>query len=179
MAIEDGSKPHKKPKRKSPSLRFFYLNGDLHKVLSVSKPQDFAICWNFVQHKRVGYVWSDVRRSHKRAFSMMEVSKMINRTREAIERDILRGNIKPPQRTYSLDGNKRPMRYKFSEKDIYDLHDYMLSQHHGRPRKDGGITPLQSIPSRAQLRAMMEHNIITYVKTEDGEFVPVWKEQDW
>jgi hypothetical protein len=178
MAMEDGKTPRQRRNRKSTKLRYFFLNDDLHKVLSVIRAQDLVICWNFPQGKRVGYVWSDVRKRHGRAFRMQEVSKMIGRHRTNIERDILAGNIKKPQRIYTLDGKKRPLYYFFSEDNVFDLHDYLLTVHIGRPRADGKITPKQ-MPSTAELRAMMRHDIITYVKTDGGEFIPVWKEQDW
>lgn len=178
MAMENGKSPRHRRNRKSTKLRYFFLNGELHKVLSVSRAQDFVICWSFPQGKRVGYVWSDVRRNHKPAFKMQEVSKMIGRHRTNIERDILAGNIKSPQRSYTLDGKKRLLYYFFSEENVFDLHDYLLTVHIGRPRLDGKITPGQ-MPSKAELRAMMKHDIVTYVKTEQGEFVPVWKEQSW
>jgi hypothetical protein len=179
MAMEDRTKPRHGRKRRKARLRYFYLNGDLHKVLSVNRAQDFAVCWNFPQGKRAGYVWSDVRKRAEKAFTMKQVGAMVGRHRVNIERDILNGNIKAPQRSYTLDGNKRLLYYFFSEEDIFDLHSYLLTVHIGRPRKDGQILPRQTIPSKAELRAMIRHDIVTYVKTEDGEFVPVWKEQDW
>jgi hypothetical protein len=179
MAMENGTKPRHRRKRRKARLRYFYLNGDLHKVLSVNRPEDFVICWNFPKGKRVGYVWSDVRKNHGKAFKMKQVSAMIGRHRVNIERDILAGHIKAPQRTYTLDEKRRPLFYMFSEENMFDLHDYLLTVHIGRPRKDGKIRPRQSLPSKAELRAMMRHDLVTYVKTEGGEFVPVWKEQDW
>jgi hypothetical protein len=163
---------------KKKAILYFYLNGDLHKVLSVRRAEDLTICWNFPEGKRVTYIWSDVRKKHGRAFKMMQVSKMIGRDRTNIERDILAGNIKAPQRSYTLDSKRRPLNYWFSEDNVFDLHDYLLTVHIGRPRADGKITP-RNMPSKAELKAMMRHDIITYVKTEQGEFVPVWKEQDW
>lgn len=179
MAMENGEKPRKRRSRKSNKLRYFYLNDELHKVLSVTRAEDLVVCWNFTQGKRVGYSWSDVKKSHGRAFKMREVAQMIGRGREYTERDILAGRIKAPQRSYTLDGKRRPLYYFFSEKDVMDLHSYLLTVHYGRPRKDGKVTPRKTLPSKAELRAMMKHNIVTYVKTEDGEFVPVWKEQNW
>lgn len=178
MAMEEGTKPRQRRIRKPSRLRYFYLEGDLHKVLSVIRAQDFAICWNYPQGKRVGYVWSDVRRNHKKAFNLQQVSKMIGRHYITLKRDILDGKIKPPQKTYALNANKTPGTYYMSEQDVYDLHDYLLSVHVGRPRKDGKVT-IRDMPSKAELRAMMKHDIVTYVKTAEGEFVPVWKEQDW
>jgi hypothetical protein len=109
---------------------------------------------------------------------MVQVSKMINRHRVNIERYILEGKIRPPERIYSLDGNKTPGKYMFSEKDVFELHDYLLTVHIGRPRKDGRVTPGR-MPSRAELRAMMQHDTTVYIKSADGTFMPVWKEIDW
>jgi hypothetical protein len=53
-----------------------------------------------------------------------------------------------------------------------------LTVHIGRPRKDGRVTPGR-MPSKAELRALMRHDTMTYVKNADGEFTPVWKEVDW
>lgn len=177
MAMEKRNSPRSRRNRK-PRLRYFYLNGDLHRVLSVIRAQDLVISWNYREGKRAGYAWSDARKRLGRAFTMTQVGDMIGRHRTNIERDILAGRIRAPQRAYSLDGNKIPGKYLFSEKDVFELHDYLLTVHIGRPRKDGRITPAR-MPSKAELRAMMRHDTVTYVKSEDGTFTPVWKEQDW
>lgn len=165
-------------KKNKKKLRYFYLNDELHKVLSIVNAQDLIVAWNFPQGKRVGYSWSDVRKRHKKAFTMRQVAAMIGRARENIERDILAGKIRRPQRAYSLDANRTPRGHFFSEEDVFGVHDYLLTIHIGRPRKDGKITP-RNMPSKAELRAMMRHDIVTYVKSDSGEFVPVWKEVDW
>ena len=178
MAMEDGTKPRQRRKRKPARLRYFYLNGDLHKVLSVTRAQDLAICWNFPEGKRCGYVWSDIRKRHGKAFPLRKVAEMLGRRYDTVKRDIMYGRIRRPQRIYTMDGNRNPGAHYMSENDVYEYHDYLLTIHHGRPRNDGKITPYD-MPSKMELRAMMRHDIVQYVKTENGEFVPVWKEQDW
>jgi len=164
--------------KKKPKLKYFYLDGELHKVLKIIRAENLAICWNYPQHKRVGYVWSDARKRLGKAFTMMQVSEMIGRHRVNIERDILAGNIRKPQRAYAISGSRRPPPYIFSEENVMELHDYLLSVHIGRPRADGKITP-RNMPSKAELRAMMRHDVVMYVKSDNGTFTPVWKEQDW
>lgn len=176
MATESGNSTRQRSSRKP--LRYFYVNSDLHKVLRVVRPQDFVEAWNYRLGKRVGYVWSDVRKRMESAFTMQQVSNMIGRHRVQIENYILAGDIKAPQRIYTLDGEKKPGKYFFSESDVLDLHDYLLTIHVGRPRKDGKITP-GKMPTKAELRAMMKHDVVTYVKTSDNEFKPIWKEVDW
>lgn len=176
MADEVGNRPTKRRKRNR--LRYFYLDSKLHKVLRINRPQDLVVAWDFVEGKRTAYVWSTVRKTHGKAYTIVEVSELVNRHRVNIERYILDGKIRAPQRAYSLNGEKTPGAYYFSEKDVYELHDYLLTVHRGRPRKDGRITP-SGIPSRAELRAMMVSGSATYVKNEAGEFIQVWKENDW
>lgn len=163
-------------KRKSP--RLFYMNGELHRALHINRPGNTITAWNYPQSKRVMYLYSDFRKNFKRAYTTGQVSKMINRHVVNIEIYIGRGEIRPPQKTYSLDGERRPGKYYFSDDDIYALHDYLLTVHKGRPRKDGAITPW-NLPSRAELRAMLNHEVVTYVKLDDGSFVPTWKEEIW
>ncbi|QBZ72333.1 helix-turn-helix DNA binding domain protein [Streptomyces phage Circinus] len=175
-----GSKEGKgtRARKRSRRLRYFYLNGDLHRVLSINRAQDLVVTWVFKEGKRRAYVWSDARKRLEKAFTMKQVGQMVNRHRVNIEKYILEGKIRAPERIYTLDGNKTPGKYMFSEKDVFELHDYLLTVHIGRPRKDGKITPGR-MPSRAELRAMMQHDTTVYIKAADGTFTPVWKEIDW
>ncbi|AVD99250.1 helix-turn-helix DNA binding domain protein [Streptomyces phage BillNye] len=150
----------------------------MHRVLSINRAQDLVVTWVFKEGKRRAYVWSDARKRLEKAFTMKQVGQMVNRHRVNIEKYILEGKIRAPERIYTLDGNKTPGKYMFSEKDVFELHDYLLTVHIGRPRKDGKITPGR-MPSRAELRAMMQHDTTVYIKAADGTFTPVWKEIDW
>lgn len=159
-------------------VNYFYLNSDLHKVLRVLRAVDLVEAWNFREGKRKSYVWSDVRKRMEGAFTMQQVAAMIGRHRVHLENYVLDGKIRTPQRIYSLDENRVPGKYFFSETDVMELHDYLLTVHRGRPRKDGRITPGIKI-TKAELRALMRHDTVTYVKNADGEFTPLWKEVDW
>lgn len=171
-----GSRPRRR--YRPPRVKYFYLNSELHKTERVNNAQDLIWAWNYPMGKSVVYVWSDARKRMEKAFSITQVGRMIGRTRVTIEQIILDGKIKVPQRAYTLDERRKPGKYWFSERDVLGLHDYLLTVHIGRPRKDGQITP-GKMPSKAELRAMMTHDTVMYVKSSDGEFVPVWKEVEW
>lgn len=166
-------------KRRRPNrIRYFYLNGNLYKVLRVIRAEDFVEAWNYTEGKRAGFIWSDVKKRMERAIPLTRVAELIGRHRVQIENYILQGQIKPPQRIYTLDERKKKGKYMFSETDVLALHDYLLTVHRGRPRRDGRIIP-GNMPSKAELRAAMRHNITQYVKTGENEYTPVWKEPDW
>ena len=176
MAIGSRNSPRQRSNRKR--VRYFYLNQDLHRVLRIVRPEDFVEAWNFREGRVVGYVWSDVRKNMQRAFTLQEVASMIGRHRVQIQNYIINGDIKRPQRIYTLDGDKKPGKYFMSESDVLALHDYLLTVHVGRPRNDGKITP-GKMPTKAELRAMMKHDVVTGVMRPGGEFIPTWKEVDW
>lgn len=157
-------------------IRFFFLNGHLHKVLRVNRSQDLVTAYDFIEHRAKVYPWSDVKRKMQHAFTISEAAKLVDRHRDRIVRYIRNGEIKEPQREYNLD-TKEPYRYFFSEDDMLELHEYMASLHIGRPRKDGRVTNNRT-PSRDHMRAIIKKQEILYVKDGD-EFIPVWKEEVW
>lgn len=159
-------------------LRYFYLNGLLHKVLRRSRAEDLLVAWNYSEEKRVAYSLTDVMKNKQHAYPISEVVKIIGKHEDTIKWHLYRGDFKFPQQIYSLNGNKTPGKYFWSEDDIRHMHDFFKTVHRGRPRKDGTITP-GDMPSRAELEAMIRQENILYVKNSNGEFVPVWKQPEW
>lgn len=170
--------PEKLKKRKSKKMLYFFHNGQLHKTLYISRPRDFMYAWSYPERKRVTFNYSDIKRTHGKAFRLVEVSKMINRRADVIEEYILKGHIRRPQMSYTLDGNFNPVKYFFSEENVLELHDYLMTVHFGRPRKDGLINPYPT-PTKSELRAMMTHEIVYYIENDAGEKVKVFKESPW
>lgn len=167
-----------KGKKSSKTLRHFYLNDELHKTLSIKRPDDLIIAWNYNKVMRVAYVLSDCRLHMQRAYSCADVGNLFGRDRKSILRYIYDGNIPAPQKADVIGGSEREGRYFFSEKNIYGLHDYLLTVNLGRPRRDGERRAVNA-PSRRELEAMLKNNTMLYVKSADGEFTPIWKQQDW
>jgi hypothetical protein len=162
----------------TPRLRYFYLNGKLHKVLRRSRAEDLIVAWDYQLGKRVAYSLTDVNKNKQYAYSIKEVCKLLGKHEDTIKLHLYKGELRFPQRIYSLNGNKTPGKYFWSQDDIREVHDFFKTLHRGRPRLDGKITPAE-MPSRAELEAMMKQENILYVKNSDGEFVPVWKQPEW
>lgn len=162
-------------KRKSKPLRYFYLNGDIHKKIHISRPNDVITAWNYPQHKRVVYTYSDVKKRMQTAYSTQQVCDMLGRERHAIERAIADGMIEAPQQTYNVETGNIVAR-KWREEDIIAIADYFRSVHRGRPRLDGLITP-QKLPTDRELKAMIRNQTVLYVQVDDGEFRPTWQAQ--
>ena len=156
-----------KRNRSQKSFRYFFLNGKLHKVLKSSRVKDQLIAWSYQDKARVLYPDSDVRKHMQNAYTMSQVSIMIGRHKVTIEDYILEGKIRAPQKVYPIGNSesKAWSQYMFSEDDVIELHEYILSA--GRE--------IEKLPTKNELKALMKHNVILYTKTTSGEFVPVWK----
>ena len=157
---------------------FFYLNEELHKTLRTDRTNNLLVAWNFKQEKRVAYVLADAYRRRQRAYSTGQVAKLMNREVFTIKSHMRKGNIRIPQAAYSLDGGMHRPKYFFSENDIREVHEFFRTLHRGRPRKDGLITT-DRVVSKAELEALLRNETVLYTKTDDGEFVPVWKQPEW
>ena len=155
----------KKRSRVRKKFLYFFLNNKLHKVIRLSRARDEVVAWCYPDKKRVLYSYSQVKSNMSGAYSVMQVAKMLNRTRVSIQRYILDGKISQPQKLYSIGNPDGPWsKIMLSESDIYQLHQFVL---------EAGYT--KDFPSRAELTALLKHNLILYTKTEEGSFVPVWK----
>lgn len=159
-------------------FRYFFVNQDLHKVLRKSRGEDLVVAWNYRQGKRVAFSLIDLQKNMQHAYSLTQVSKMLNRNTMILRKYIWEGAVPEIQKTYSLDGNRSPGVYYFSEDDIRGFHDFLLTVHIGRPRKDGKVNAA-GLPTRSELEAMLRQEVLLYVKNSDGEFTPVWKQPEW
>jgi len=167
-----------KRSRKSTGLRYFFLNGELHKKLHVNRSSDMMTAWNYNQSKRVGYSWSDAKKNLQHAYTINETADLLNRHRNRILEYIDEGHVKKPQMSYTLDEKRKPVKYFLSEDDVMDVRDFLSKLHRGRPRKDGLVTS-KDVPTKQELRAKIKNETILYQQTEDGNYIPVWKQPEW
>jgi hypothetical protein len=63
----------------------------------------------------------------------------------------------------------------YSESKVHEIRDILASFHMGRPRRDG-LTTNESTPSKQELTRRLGSGILTYTRTPEGEFVPMWTE---
>jgi hypothetical protein len=159
MARKNGRSTRKK-------FVYFFINGQIHKVLRSSRSKDELVAWNYLEKKRVLYSYSQVEKNMQNAYTLTQVAKILCKHRVTIQDYILDGKIRSPQKVYPISNpdHENWSKYMFSESDILDLHQFILDAGHS-----------SEIPSKPELLAILKNNLILYTKTEDGKFVPVWK----
>jgi len=168
----------KRKKGKKQRVKYFFANQELHKILRLSRGEDLVIAWNYPQAKRVAYVWSNIQSKMQHAYSITNVSKILNRHPTILKGYIKSGSVRTVQKTYSIDERKAPGVYYMTEDDVREMHSFLLTVSRGRPRKDGQ-TVISNLPTKAELEAILRQETILYIKTEQGEFSPVWKQPEW
>ena len=151
---------------KSKSLRYFFLNDKIHKVLKASRSKDEMIAWCYPDKKRVMYSYSQVKKNMETAYTVVEVASILNKHRVTIQEYILNEKVATPQKIYPIGqpDSERWSQYMFNQKNILDIHQHILDSGHSK-----------EIPSKAEVQALLKNNLVLYTKTEDGKFVPVWK----
>ncbi len=128
-----------KRQRVRKKLLYFFLNGNIHKVLKSSRARDEIVAWCYPDKKRVMYPYSLVKKNMENAYSTVEAAKLLNRHKVTIEEYILQGKIKQPQKVYPISNPESAWsKFMFSESDILDIHQFIL---------DAGY--IRDLPSRS------------------------------
>jgi hypothetical protein len=154
--------------RKTKRLVYFFLNGKIHKVIKRSRARDELWAWCYPDKKRVMYSYSQVKKYMENAYSVAEAGQILGRHKVSIERYILAGKIKEPQRIYPISNpDGKWNKFMLSESDILDIHQFIA--------EDGYSSEL---PSRTELIALLKQNVILYTKNSEGSFIPVWKAEE-
>lgn len=155
--------------------KVWFLNGDLVRVHHLNKSNGIMSVYNITQDRIESCLISDFKKKRERAYTVGQTAELVNRHKKYMPSLMKRGII--PHPTGSQKGGKTgfQVRSYYSESQVWAIRDILASYHIGRPRKDKLITN-DITPSPQELTRRMGDGIITYTKTEDGRFIPVWSE---
>ena len=153
----------------------WFLNKDLVRPHHYSRSTGLITLYNITEDRLESCMLHDFKRNREKAYTIAETAKLINRHRKYIPSLIKRGVIPPP--TGSRKGGKTgyQVRAYYPESQVKEIRDILASIHIGQPRKDGLVTNNMT-PNKQELTRRMGEGILTYTRTEDGRFIPVWNE---
>jgi hypothetical protein len=157
------------------SKKLWFLNGDLVRLYHSSRSTGMVTFYNITKDRLETCLRTDFRKNRQRAYTVAETSRLVNRHIKYMPTLIKKGIIPPPIGA-KVDGKRGwQIRSYYSEEHIREIRAILGSRHMGQPRKDGLITN-NSIPTSQELTRRMGDGILTYTKTEDGRYIPVWSE---
>jgi hypothetical protein len=155
--------------------KVWFLNGDLVRVHHYNKSNGLISVYNIIQDRIETCLISDFKRNREKAYTVGETAKLINRHKKYMPSLIKRGVIPPPLGSQKGGKTGWQVRSYYSESHVKDIRDILASIHIGQPRKDGLVTN-NITPNTQELTRRMGEGILTYTRTEDGRFIPVWNE---
>jgi hypothetical protein len=155
--------------------KVWFLNGELVRVHHLNKSNGIMSVYNIVKDRIESCLISDFKKNRQRAYTVGQAAELVNRHKKYMPSLMKRGII--PHPTGSQKGGETgwQVRSYYSELQVKEIRDILATYHMGRPRNDKLITN-DITPSRQELTRRMGDGILTYTKTEDGRFIPIWSE---
>lgn len=157
------------------SKRVWFLNGDLVRTHHLNKSNGIMSVYNIIQDRIESCMISDFKRNRQRAYTVGETAQLVNRHKKYLPDLMKRGVIPYPTGSQKGGATAWQVRSYYSESQVREIRDILASYHQGKPRKDGLITN-EITPSSQELTRRMGDGILTYTRTEDGRFIPIWSE---
>lgn len=159
------------------SKKLFFVNGELVRLININRGFNIVNLFNIIHQKEQTMLLSDFKKHRKRAYTVIDTARLLNRGPAQIYRYIDEGLVPPPVGVMAGGVRMFTKKSYYSEDHIFEIREVMSKIHRGRPRKDGKIS--NSVLTEQELRAKMGDALMLYTRTKDGEFVPVWSEQTY
>jgi hypothetical protein len=157
------------------SKKVWFLNGSLVRTHHLNKSNGIMSVYNITEDRLESCLISDFKKNRERAYTVGETAQLVNRHKKYMPNLVIRGIIPSPTGSQKGGQTAWQVRSYYSESQVRDIRDILASYHMGRPRKDKLITN-DITPSPQELTRRMGDGILTYTRTEDGRFIPVWAE---
>jgi hypothetical protein len=157
------------------SKNVWFLNGDLVRVHHLNKSNGIMSVYNIVKDQIESCLVTDFKKNRERAYTVGQTADLVNRHKKYMPQLMKRGVIPHPTGSQKGGATGWQVRSYYSESQVLEIRDILATYHIGQPRKDGLITNNMT-PTRQELTRRMGDGILTYTRTEDGRFIPIWSE---
>jgi hypothetical protein len=158
------------------SKKVWFLNGDLVRVHHMNRSNGIMSVYNIIKDRIESCLVTDFKRNRKKAYTVGETATLVNRHKKYLPNLMKRGVIPYPTGSQKGGATGWQVRSYYSELQVHEIRDILATYHIGQPRKDKLITN-DITPTKQELTRRMGDGILTYTKTEDGRFIPVWNEE--
>lgn len=157
------------------SKKVWFLNGDLVRSYHINRSNGIMSVYNITKDRIESCLIADFKKNRLRAYTVGETAILVNRHKKYMPSLMKRGVIPRPMGSQKGGETGWQVRSYYSELQVVEIRDILASYHFGRPRKDKLITN-DITPTKQELTRRMGDGILTYTRTEDGRFIPVWSE---
>lgn len=131
--------------------------------------------YNIIQDRIESCLVTDFKKNRERAYTVGETAQLVNRHKKYMPDLMNRGVIPRPTGSQKGGSTGWQVRSYYSESQVREIRDILATYHHGKARNDG-LTTNNITPSSQDLTRRMGDGMLTYTRTEDGRFIPIWQE---
>lgn len=149
----------------------------LYRIIKKNRGENLLLAWDCINEKDVVFNLSDVIKRGYKAWSIKEVAAVLNRRPMTIQRIIKEGYVPNVARARTNGRVPDHARYYFTKKAIFQAHKAISMRNIQKANK--GFVKVSDIPTKDELKAQLDHDLILYATNEDGEFVRVWEAEEW
>ena len=157
------------------SKKVWFLNGDLVRSHHINRSNGIMSVYNITKDQIESCLIGDFKKNRLRAYTVGETAILVNRHKKYMPQLMKREVIPRPTGSQKGGATGWQVRSYYSELQVQEIRDILASYHIGQPRKDKLITN-DITPTKQELTRRMGDGILTYTKTQDGRFVPIWNE---
>jgi hypothetical protein len=157
------------------SKKVWFLNGKLVRSHHINRSNGIMSIYNIIDDQIESCLVSDFKKNRLRAYTVGETAILVNRHKKYMPSLMKRGIIPNPTGSQKGGATGWQVRSYYSELQVREIRDILATYHMGQPRKDKLITN-DITPSKQELTRRMGDGILTYTRTEDGRFIPIWSE---
>jgi hypothetical protein len=155
--------------------KVWFLNNKLVRIYHINRSNGIMSVYNIIDDKIESCLVSDFKKNREKAYTVGQTADLVNRHKKYMPSLIKRGVIPGPVGSQAGGETGFQVRSYYSHSQVKEIRDILASIHIGQPRKDKLITN-DITPSPQELTRRLGDGILTYTKTEDGRFIPVWSE---
>jgi hypothetical protein len=154
--------------------RIYFLNNNLYKVIKADRSSNICHLYTLETEEVKKFLYSDFKKFRKSAYRIGKASKFLNRHPDRIRRAIWTGQVTKPLLVKTGSSGS----YWFTEENIHELREFFANVHRGRPRRDG-IVVSHNVPTKDELDALLGNKEMLYIKNKNGDFIPVWRAEEF
>jgi hypothetical protein len=158
--------------------KFFFINKRLHRILKINRPANLVEAWCYDDGCKVTLLYSEYKTKSQKAVSIKEAAAMLNIHKDTIKNAMYSNSIHRPQHSYPIGSmskdSVRATTYWFSLENLLETWEYLMTVHQGRPRYDGEIMPNQRLPTRAELIARFQGEVVLFSRSDAEHYVPLY-----
>lgn len=153
--------------------RMFFLDGELHKKISIIPSENILVAWSYPREGRMHYNYRQVLRRYQNAFNVKATAELLDQPLIKFKKMVKNNLLSRGSGVSYAIATRRPGPVYWSEDDLLNVRSELFAL--AKKNQYGEPSPKFTLISEAELLHKIRGGESYYIKNKDGEFVKVWR----